>query len=132
MLKGVDSYPIEIMITLAMATGGYALRRGAAYLGPDRGGGDGIADRQPGQAAGDVRVDPAASILVLGAARRVAQSLLFGLVGIEIIALTLSASHLLIAAIAIPLVLLARLVSVALPLAAMARFGDADQRASEL
>ena len=122
LLRGLDSYPTEIMITLAMATGGYALAEALHTSAP-------IAAVVMG-------------LLIGNQGRRLAMSestrrhlfsfwelldellnlVLFGLVGIEIIALPLSASHLLIAAIAIPLVLLARLVSVGAPLAAMTPF----------
>lgn len=129
MLKGVDGYPIEIMITLAMATAGYAFAEVVHVSAP-------IAAVVMG-------------LLVGNQGRRLAMSestrqhlfsfwelldellnlLLFGLIGIEIIALTMTATHLIAAAIAIPVVLLARLLSVALPLTAMRPFLGSGQRA---
>jgi len=129
MLKGVDGYPIEIMITLAMATAGYAFAELVHVSAP-------IAAVVMG-------------LLVGNQGRRLAMSeatrqhlfsfwelldellnlLLFGLIGIEIIALPMTATHLLVAAIAIPVVLLARLLSVAAPLTAMQPFLGSSQRA---
>jgi CPA1 family monovalent cation:H+ antiporter len=129
MLRGVDGYPIEIMITLAMATAGYAFAELVHVSAP-------IAAVVMG-------------LLVGNQGRRLAMSestrqhlfsfwelldellnlLLFGLIGIEIIALTMTATHLIAAAIAIPIVLLARWLSVALPLSAMRPFLRSGQRA---
>jgi len=129
MLKGVDGYPIEIMITLAMATAGYAFAEMVHVSAP-------IAAVVMG-------------LLVGNQGRRLAMSestrqhlfsfwelldellnlLLFGLIGIEIIALPMTATQLFVAVIAIPVVLLARLVSVAVPLTAMQPFLGSSQRA---
>jgi len=129
MLKGVDGYPIEILITLAMATAGYAFAELVHVSAP-------IAAVIMG-------------LLVGNQGRRLAMSestrqhlfsfwelldellnlLLFGLIGIEIIALTMTATHLIVAAIAIPVVLLARLLSIAVPLTALRPFLGSGTRA---
>jgi monovalent cation:H+ antiporter, CPA1 family len=116
LLKGVDSYAIEIMITLSMATAGYALAEALHTSAP-------IAAVVMG-------------LLVGNQGRRLAMSettrehlfafwelldellnlLLFGLIGIEIVALHISVHHFLVGLIAIPIVLIARLVSVTVPL----------------
>jgi CPA1 family monovalent cation:H+ antiporter len=123
MLKGVDSYPLEIMITLSMATGGYALAEALHTSAP-------IAAVVMG-------------LLVGNQGRRLAMSestrqhlfsfwelldellnlLLFGLIGIEIVAVSISVGHMLIAMLAIPIVLAARLLSVAVPLTLMQGLG---------
>ena len=123
MLKGVDSYPLEIMITLSMATGGYALAEALHTSAP-------IAAVVMG-------------LLVGNQGRRLAMSestrqhlfsfwelldellnlLLFGLIGIEIVVVSISVWHLLIAVLAIPIVLAARLLSVAVPLTLMQGLG---------
>jgi CPA1 family monovalent cation:H+ antiporter len=129
MLRGVDGYPVEIMITLAMATAGYAFAELVHVSAP-------IAAVVMG-------------LLIGNQGRRLAMSestrqhlfsfwelldellnlLLFGLIGIEIIALTMTATHLIAALIAIPVVLLARWLSVALPLSAMRPFLGSRDRA---
>jgi CPA1 family monovalent cation:H+ antiporter len=55
--------------------------------------------------------------------------LLFGLIGIEIIALHVSAGHLLIALAAVPVVLLARLLSVAAPLVVLSALNHVGEKA---
>lgn len=122
MLKGVDSYAVEILITLAMATGGYALAEALHTSAP-------IAAVLMG-------------LIVGNQGRRLAMSeetrqhlfsfwklvdellnlVLFGLIGIEFIALSPSLSALVPGLVAIVLVLLARWVSVALPVTAMRSF----------
>jgi len=121
-LKGVDSYAVEIMITLSMATAGYALAESLHTSAP-------IAVVVMGLVVGNQ-------------GRRFAMSestrqhlfsfwelldellnlLLFGLIGIELIALPVASSDLLFGLVAIPVVLLARFISVAAPLTAMHRF----------
>ena len=122
LLRSVDSYPVETLITLAMATGGYA-------------------------AADAIRVSaPIATVvmgLVVGSGREYAMSeltrerlfmfweladdllnlILFGLVGLELTALAGTVREYLIpAAAALPIVLIARYVSVGLPVALLRRF----------
>jgi CPA1 family monovalent cation:H+ antiporter len=119
LLRGVDSYPIEIMITLSMATAGYAAAEALHTSAP-------IAAVVMGLLTGN----QGRRLAMSEATRRhlfsfwelldeLLNLLLFGLIGIEIVALSLSSSHLLIAVIAIPIVLVARLLSVATPLAAI-------------
>jgi CPA1 family monovalent cation:H+ antiporter len=115
MLRGVDSYPVEIIITLALATAGYSL-----------------AER--------VHVSAALAVVVMGlvignhGARsamtqrtrdhlfpfwelmdEVLNLLLFGLVGLELLGLSDSEGSWWIAALFVPVVLLARFGSVGLP-----------------
>ena len=122
LLRGVDSYPVETLITLAMATGGYA-----------------AADRLHVSA-------PIATVvmgLVVGSGREYAMSeltrerlfmfweladdllnlILFGMVGLELTALAGTVrGYLLPAAAAVPIVLVARYVSVGVPVALLRRF----------
>jgi CPA1 family monovalent cation:H+ antiporter len=122
MLRGIDSYAVEIMITLAMATAGYSV-------------------------AEDLHTSAPIAVVVMGLivgnhGKRLAMSdrtrehlssfwnlvdellnlLLFGLIGIEIIALTSPAVHLVPALAAIPIVLAARFASVGLPVLALRLF----------
>ena len=122
LLRGVDSYMVETLITLAMATGGYAAAEGLKVSAP-------IATVVMG--------------LVVGSGREYAMSklarerlfmfwellddllnlLLFGLVGLELTALAGTFREYLIpAAAALPIVLIARYVSVGVPVAVLRRF----------
>jgi len=122
-LRSIDSYAVEIMITLALATGGYTL----AEL---------------------LHVSAPIAVVVMGLwignhGRRFAMSertrerlfsfweltddllnlLLFGLVGLELIALADAELEFIeVSLIAVPIVLLARFVSVAIPVAVMRIF----------
>jgi Na+:H+ antiporter len=122
LLRSVDSYTVETLITLAMATGGYA-------------------------AADSLKVSaPIATVvmgLVVGSGREYAMSeltrerlfmfweltddllnlVLFALVGLELTALAGTVREYLLPAVAaLPIVLLARFISVGLPIVALRRF----------
>jgi len=122
LLRSVDSYTVETLITLAMATGGYAAADGLRVSAP-------IAAVVMG--------------LVVGSGREYAMSdltrerlfmfweltddllnlILFGLVGLELTAVAGTIRDYLIpAAAALPIVLVARYVSVGLPVAVLRRF----------
>jgi CPA1 family monovalent cation:H+ antiporter len=121
MLRRVDSHPVEILITLALATGGYALAEALHVSAP-------IAVVLMG-------------LIVGNRGRRVAMSqatqkrlfdfwdvlddllnlLLFGLIGLVMMALTVSALEAAAAVCAIVIVLVARLASVGAPLAFVRR-----------
>ena len=47
LLKSVDNYQVEILLSLALVAGGYALADALHLSGPDRHGGRRAADRQP-------------------------------------------------------------------------------------
>jgi CPA1 family monovalent cation:H+ antiporter len=121
MLKGVESYPVEILITLALATGGYSLAERLAVSAP-------IAVVIMGLVIGNDGARHAMSrrtrehlFSFWDLLDQILNLVLFGLIGIRMI--SLDAAHIsLVAAVALlPLVILARLVSVALPTAAMRR-----------
>jgi len=121
MLRRIDSHPVEILITLALATGGYALAEVLHVSAP-------IAVVMMG-------------LIVGNRGRRVAMSavtqkrlfdfwdvlddllnlLLFGLIGLVMMALTVSPLQAAAAACAIVIVLLARFVSVGAPIALVPR-----------
>lgn len=129
MLKSVDNYQVEVLVTLALVTGGYALAGAIHTSGP--------------------LAMVVAGLLIGNHGRRLAMSdrtrehldmfwelvdeilnaVLFVLIGLEVLVLTLSGRYLLAGAIAIPLVLLARLVAVGLPVAILQRFRPFDPRA---
>lgn len=122
MLRGVDSYPVEILITLALATAGYALAETVHVSAP-------LAVVIMGLVMGN-----------LGAAKAMSEKtkthlfgfwelldellnlVLFGLIGVQVLALDVAVHHLWVGALAILVVLFARWVSVAIPLAALSPF----------
>lgn len=129
LIKGVDSYPVEILITVALATGGYAL-----------------AER--------VHVSAPLAVVVMGlvignhGARSVMSEktrehlfsfwelldevftlLLFGLIGVKLIALADDPFSWALAFMFVPVVLVARFVSVALPLGTLRLFATVSPHA---
>lgn len=124
MLRRVNQYQVEVLITLALVMGGYRL---AEYL----------------HLSGPVAM-VVAGLLIGNHGRRLAMSdqtrehldtfwelideilnaLLFVLIGLEVMVLSLRGSYLLAGALAIPLTLAARLITVGLPLGLLRRWRE--------
>lgn len=122
MLKKVDNYSVEVLITLAMTTGGYVLAETLHLSAP-------------------IAI-VVAGLLIGNHGRRLAMSqstrdhldtfweltdeilnaVLFVLIGMEVVLLSLDEKYLLAGLLAIPLVLSARLISVGLPIGIIRRF----------
>ena len=129
MLKGVDGYPIEIMITLSMATAGYAFAEFVHVSAPIAAVVMGLLIGNQGRQFAMSESTRQHLFSFWELLDELLNLLLFGLIGIEIVALTITSTHLIVAIIAIPVVLVARLLSVALPLTAMRPFLGSGQRA---
>lgn len=122
LLRLVDSYAIEIMITLALATAGYSV---AEYCHVSAA----LAVVVMGLVIGNHAVTRAMSeqtrehlLTFWTLLDELLNLLLFGLIGLEVIALSLKADLILFGLLAVPVVLAARGVSVALPLLALKGF----------
>jgi CPA1 family monovalent cation:H+ antiporter len=114
-LKSVDDYQVEILATLALVTGGYALALAIHTSGP-------IAIVVAGLLIGNhgrkfamsektrKRLD-----MFWGLLDEVLNSVLFVLIGLELLAVTLTGRYVLLGAAAIPVALLARFISIGLP-----------------
>lgn len=121
LLKGIDSYAVEILITLSLATAGYAVAEFLHASAP-------IAVVLMGLLVGNQGKEFAMSertrqhlFSFWELIDELLNLLLFGLIGLEVIALSLSVNQLLPGLVAIPIVLLARWTSVGLPILAMRR-----------
>jgi CPA1 family monovalent cation:H+ antiporter len=115
MLRNVDNYPVEILITLALATGGYALAERLHLSAP-------IAIVTAGLLVGNHGRTLAMSAKTcehLDAfwelVDEILNAVLFVLIGLEILVLQFTIGYLLAGLLAIPIVLMARWVSVAIP-----------------
>ena len=116
MLRGVDSYPVEILITLALATAGYAAAEALHVSAPiavvlmglivgNRGRKDAMSDETLTRLFGFWEVlDELMNLL------------LFGFIGLEMMTLSFSLDQLVVAVAGIAIVLAARLASVAAPI----------------
>lgn len=119
MLAAVDNYSVEILLTLALVAGGYALAGAVHASGP-------IAMVVAGLLIGNhgrlfsmsdltrERLDNFWELI-----DEVLNSMLFVMIGLEVLILTPNRTHLAIGLLAIPLVLLVRYVAVGLPLGAL-------------
>jgi CPA1 family monovalent cation:H+ antiporter len=115
MLKSVDNYQVEMLLTLALVLGGYALASALHTSGP-------IAIVVAGLLIGNhgrefamsektrQHLDTFWELL-----DEILNALLFVLIGLEILVLTITREHLAAGALAIPALLLARWISVAIP-----------------
>jgi len=122
MLAQVDNYQVEILITLALVMGGYALAGALHVSGP-------IAIVVAGLLIGNH-----GRMLAMSAKTRehldtfwelvdeILNAVLFVLIGLEVLALTFREAYLPAALVLIPAVLLARFISVGLPVILMRRY----------
>jgi CPA1 family monovalent cation:H+ antiporter len=121
MLKSIDNYQVEILISLALVMGGYALGERIHISAP-------IAMVVAGLLIGNhgrkfamsdktrKHLDTFWELL-----DEILNAVLFVLIGLEVLVLTINKQYLLIGIIAIPVVILARWISVAIPLTLMRR-----------
>ena len=124
LLKRVDNYQVEVLITLALVTGGYALAMAWHLSGP-------IAIVVAGLLIGNQ-----GRVLAMSEKTRhhldifwelvdeVLNAVLFVLIGLEVLVLTFTTSYLLTGLILIPLVLLARFIAVGLPVSVLRPFRE--------
>jgi monovalent cation:H+ antiporter, CPA1 family len=122
LIKDVDNYQLEVMLTLALVMGGYGLAHELHLSGP-------LAIVTAGLFIGNH-----GRLLAMSDKTRahldtfwelideILNAVLFVLIGLEVLLVNLRSEYLLAALAIIPLVLLARYVSVAIPIAVMQRF----------
>jgi len=122
MLKNVDNYSVEVLITLAVAAGGYALADRVHMSGP-------IAMVVAGLLIGNHGRAFALSTIACEhldtfweLVDEILNAVLFVLIGLEVIVLTFTGKFLLAGMIMIPAVLLARWISVGLPIGVLRRW----------
>ena len=122
LLRSVDSYPVETLITLAMATGGYAAAEALKVSAP-------IAVVIMGLVVGSGREYAMSELtrerlfMFWELADDLLNLILFGMVGLELTALAGTVRQYLIpAAAALPIVLIARYLSVGVPVAVLRGF----------
>jgi CPA1 family monovalent cation:H+ antiporter len=122
MLKSIDNYQVEVLITLALVAGGFALADRLHLSGP-------IAIVVAGLLIGNH-----GRLLAMSDQTRenldtfwelvdeVLNAVLFVLIGLEVLVLTINREYLVASVIIIPLLLFSRLVSVAVPVTLLRRF----------
>jgi CPA1 family monovalent cation:H+ antiporter len=122
MLKTVDDYTVEVLITLAVTTAGYDLAEKIHVSAPIAIVVAGLLIGNQGRAfaMSDRTREHLDTFWEL--VDEILNAVLFLLMGLEVLVLSLGGQHLLAGLVAIPLVLLARLISVGLPIGVMRHF----------
>lgn len=121
LLKSVDNYHVEVMLTLALVMGGYALASAIHVSGPIAIVVAGLFIGNHGRqfAMSDTTRENVDSFWEL--IDEILNALLFVLIGLEILVLAFTSELLFAGLLAIPTILFARLVSVALPVSVIRR-----------
>jgi len=121
LLKGIDSYPVEILITLAMVTGGYSLAMQLHTSGPLAMVVSGLMIGNQGRSTAMSAQTEQHLDMFWELIDEILNALLFLLIGLEILALDLDMTYLRLGLIAIPMVLLARMISASIPVILLRR-----------
>jgi monovalent cation:H+ antiporter, CPA1 family len=122
MLKGVDSYPVEILITLALATGGYSLAERMHVSAPLAVVVMGLVIGNHGARSAMSKTTREHLFPFWELLDEVLNLVLFGLIGIKLLSIGRAEVPWLAAATLLPVVLLARFASVGLPVLALRRW----------
>jgi CPA1 family monovalent cation:H+ antiporter len=121
LLKSVDNYQVEILLSLALVAGGYALADALHLSGPIAMVVAGLLIGNHGRAFAMSATTVEHLDLFWELVDEVLNAVLFVLLGLEVLAITFSGRQLAAGLLAVPVVLLARLASVGLPVALLRR-----------
>jgi CPA1 family monovalent cation:H+ antiporter len=124
LLKSVDNYQVEVLLTLALVTGGYALAAALHTSGPLAVVAAGLLIGNHGRrlAMSDRTRDHLDTFWEL--LDEILNAVLFVLIGLEILIVKLTGDYLIAALLTIPIVLAARFVSVGIPVTLLRAFRD--------
>lgn len=122
MLKRVDNYQVEVLITLALVTGGYAAAEHLHLSAPIAIVVAGLLIGNHGRRAAMSEKTREHLDTFWELVDEVLNAVLFVLIGLEVLVISLREDYLLAGALAIPLILLVRLISVGLPIGLMRSF----------
>ena len=130
MLRSTDQYEVEILITLALVMGGYALASSVHASGPIAVVVAGLLIGNHGRsfAMSDHTREHLDSFWEL--VDEMLNAILFVLIGLELVAVSLRAEYLQAILVAIPLVLFSRFVAVGLPIQLLSRVREFSNRAT--
>lgn len=128
-LKTIDNYRLEILITLAVTMGGYSLANALDTSGPLAIVVAGLFVGKKGRALAMSTITRQHLDAFWDLLDEILNAVLFILIGLEVIALEFTDRYILAGLIIIPLVLLARLISVGLPVTILRRGSLPDPKA---
>lgn len=121
LLKDIDNYQLEVMLTLALVMGGYALAHELHLSGPLAVVAAGLFIGNHGRLLAMSEKTRAHLDTFWELIDEILNAVLFVLIGLEVLLLSIPSEYLLAALAIIPLVLLARFISVGLPIVIMGR-----------
>lgn len=130
MLKSIDQHHVEILITLALVMGGYALADVLHTSGPIAVVVAGLLIGNHGRHLGMSDTTREYLDTFWELIDELLNAILFVLIGLEVLALSFKSEYLIAGLVAVPLVLLARFVSVSLPVQAFRLFQELTDRAT--
>ncbi len=119
MLKKVDNYQVEVLITLALVMGGYGLANALHLSGPLAIVVAGLLIGNHGRAFAMSETTRNHLDMFWELMDEIMNAVLFVLIGLQIVILTLTYNYILAGLLMIPLVLLARFISVGIPIACL-------------
>ncbi len=132
MLRSIDNYQVEVLITLAVVTGGYALASYWHFSGPIAMVVAGLVIGNHGRlfAMSDKTREHLDTFWEL--IDEILNAILFVLIGLEVLVLSFRGEYLLAAVAIIPVILLVRFVSVGLPITLLRRFRSFSPRVIQI
>ncbi len=122
MLKSVDNYQVELLITIALVTGGYALADALHLSGPIAIVVAGLLIGNHGRLFGMSEKTRAHLDVFWELVDEILNAVLFVLIGLEVLVLTFTKQYLLASLLIIPLVLFARFVAIGIPVIVLRTF----------
>ncbi len=122
MLKSVDNYQVEVLITLALVFGGYALANSLHLSGPIAIVLAGLLIGNHGRAFGMSETTRHHLDVFWELIDEILNAVLFVLIGLEVMVLTFTRAHLVAGLLLIPIVLGARFVGVGIPITVLRLF----------
>jgi CPA1 family monovalent cation:H+ antiporter len=124
LLRSIDNYQMEVLITLAMVTGGYALATALHISGPLAMVVAGLMIGNRGRTLAMSDTTRRHLDLFWELVDEILNALLFALIGLEVLIITFTGQTLLLGLLCIPLVLVARAIAVSIPITALRPFRD--------
>ena len=124
LLKSVDNYQVEVMLSLALVAGGYALADRLHMSGPIAMVMAGLMIGNWGRAIAMSETTVKNLDMFWELIDEILNAILFVLIGLEVLVIDFENSYILAGAIAILIVLLARFIAVSIPITFARRWGD--------
>ncbi len=121
LLKSIDQYQVEVIITLALVTGGYALANALHLSGPIAIVVAGLVIGNQGRRFAMSETTREHLDVFWELLDEILNAVLFVLIGLEVLVLTFTQEYLLASLALIPLILLCRLVAIGLPMTVLGR-----------